>query len=54
MCQNDFHAKETEAFIAELSVFFKEQHELKTLNVLSFFESAFEDLPFRSFLKASD
>ena len=32
--------------------FFKGQHELKTLNV--FFESAFEDLAFHSFLKASD
>ena len=36
-----------------LSTFFlKRQHELKTLNV--FFESAFEDLSFHSFLKASD
>ena len=34
MCQNDVRAKETEAYIAELSAFFKEQHELKTLNVL--------------------
>ena len=34
MCQNDFRAKETEAYVAELSVFFKGQHELKTLNVL--------------------
>ena len=34
MCQNDFRAKETEAYIAELSMFFKGQHELKTLNVL--------------------
>ena len=33
-------------------VFSKGQHELKTLNV--FFESAFEDLSFHSFLKASD
>ena len=38
---------------ALLSMFFsKGQHELKTLNV--FFESAFEDLSFHSFLKASD
>ena len=29
------------------------KHELKTLNVF-FFESAFEDLSFHSFLKASD
>ena len=36
-----------------LSTFFsKGQHEFKTLNV--FFESAFEDLSFHSFLKASD
>ena len=35
------------------SMFFSKcQHELKTLNVL--FESAFEDLSFHSFLKASD
>ena len=47
MCQNGGRAKETEADIAE-QVFFKGQHELKTLNV--FFESAFEDLPFHSFL----
>ena len=53
MCQNDVRAKETEAYIAELSAFFKGQHELRTLNVL-FFESAFEDLSFRSFLKPSD
>ena len=51
MCQNGVHAKETEADIAE-HVFSKGQHELKTLNV--FFESAFEDLSFHSFLKASD
>ena len=41
----------TKADIAE-HVFSKGQHELKTLNV--FFESAFEDLSFHSFLKASD
>ena len=44
-------AKETEADIAE-HVFSKGQHDLKTLN--AFFESAFEDLSFHSFLKASD
>ena len=51
VCQNGIHAKETEADIAE-HIFSKGQHELKTLNV--FFESAFEDLSFHSFLKASD
>ena len=51
MCKNGFRAIETEADIAE-HVFSKGQHELKTLNV--FFESAFEDLSFHSFLKASD
>ena len=35
-----------------LSTFFQKDNELKTLNV--FFESAFEDLSFHSFLKASD
>ena len=51
ICKNGVCAKETKADIAE-QVFFKGQHELKTLNV--FFKSAFEDLSFRSFLKASD
>ena len=51
MCQNGVRAKETEADIAE-QVFFKGQHELKTVNV--FFESAFKDLSFHSFLKSSD
>ena len=51
ICWNGVCAKETEADIAE-HVFSKGQHELKTLNV--FFESAFEDLSFHSFLKASD
>ena len=51
MCQNGTQAKETEADIAE-QVFFEGQHELKTVNV--FFESAFEDLSFHSFLKASN
>ena len=50
MCQNGVHAKETEADIAEL-VFSKGQHELKTLIVPEFFESAFEDLSFHSFQK---
>ena len=49
--QNGVRAKETEADIAE-QVCFEGQHELKTVNV--FFESAFEDLSFHSFLKASD
>ena len=53
MCQNDFRPKETEAYISELSMFFKGKHELKTLNVL-FLESAFKDLSCRSFLKSSD
>ena len=52
--KNDIRAKETEADIAELSVLFKGQHELKTLKSMYFFESAFEDLSFCSFLKASD
>ena len=43
--------QETKADIAE-HVFSKGQHGLKTLN--AFFESAFEDLSFHSFLKASD
>ena len=43
--------KKTNADIAE-HVFSEGQHELKTLNV--FFDSAFEDLSFHSFLKASD
>ena len=43
--------KKTKADIAE-HVFSKGQHELETLN--EFFESAFEDLSFHSFLKASD
>ena len=30
------------------------KYELNTLNVFLFFESAFEDLSFHSFLKASD
>ena len=30
------------------------KHELNTLNVFFFFELAFEDLSFHSFLKASD
>ena len=51
MFQNGIRAKETEADIAE-QVFFKGQHELKTVNV--FFESAFENLSFHSFLQASD
>ena len=51
MCQNGIRAKETEADIAE-QVFFKGQHELKTVNV--FFKSAFENLSFHSFLQASD
>ena len=51
ICQNGVYAKETKADTAE-HVFSKGQHELKTLNV--FFESAFEDLSFHSFLKASD
>ena len=45
--------RQTFLTIAELSAFFKRQHELKTLNAM-FFESAFEDLSFCSFLKASD
>ena len=51
MFQNGVRTKETEADIAE-DVFSKGELELKTLNV--FFESAFEDLSFHSFLKASD
>ena len=51
MFQNGIRTKETEADIAE-QVFFKGLHELKTVNV--FFESAFEDLSFHSFLQASD
>ena len=54
MPKNDIRAKETEADIAELSASFKGQHELKTLKSMYFFESAFEDLSFCSFLKASD
>ena len=50
MCKNGNCGKETEADIAE-QVFFKGQHELKTVNV--FFESAFEDLSFHS-SKSSD
>ena len=53
MCQNGVRAKETEVYIAELSVFFKGQNAHKTFNVL-LLESAFEELSFRSFLKASD
>ena len=44
--------KKTKADIAE-HIFSKGQHELETLNVF-LFESAFEDLSFHSFLKASD
>ena len=51
MCQNGICAKGAEADIAE-QVFLEGQHELKAVNV--FFESAFKDLPFHSFLKASD
>ena len=51
MFQNGIRATETEAGIAE-HVFSIGELELKTLNV--FFESAFEDLSFHSFLKASD
>ena len=54
MCQNGVRAKETEADIAEQFFFFEGQHKLKTLTVNVFFESAFEDLSFHSFLKASD
>ena len=51
ICKNGVCAKETKADTAE-QVFLKGHHEIKTLNV--FFESAFEDLSFHSFLKASD
>ena len=52
MFQNGVRTNETEADIAE-HVFSKGELELKTLNVF-FFESAFEDLLFHSFLKARD
>ena len=42
--------KQRQTFLS--SFFFKGQHELKLVNVS--FESAFEDLSFQSFLKASD
>ena len=51
MFQNGVHAKETEADIAE-HVFQKENLNLK--HWMYFFESAFEDLLFHSFLTASD
>ena len=51
MCQNGVGAKETEADMAE-HVFSKDNMNLKQW--MYFFESAFEDLSFHSFLKVSD
>ena len=52
MCKNGVRAKETEADIAEHVFFQKDNMNLK--HWMYFFESAFEDLSFHSFLKASD
>ena len=55
MCQNGVRAKQTEAVYDYwiLSTFFQKDN-MNLKHWMYFFESAFEDLSFHSFLKASD